>query len=45
MYRIFYEKLNENFHRMNTNNYTQLDHPVENYIGQQKYINCFKVIR
>ena len=44
-YRMFYGKLNQSFHRMNTNSFTQLDHPLENFMGQQKYINFLKVIK
>ena len=43
-YRMFYGKLNQSFHQMNTNSCTQLDHPLTNFMGQQKYINCLKVI-
>ena len=44
-YRMFYGKLNQSFHRMNTNSFTQLDHRLENFMGQQKYINFLKVIK
>ena len=43
--RMFYGKLNQSFHRMNTNSFTQLDHRLENFMGQQKYINFLKVIK
>ena len=43
-YRMFQGKLNQSFDRMNTNS-TQLDHPLANFMGQQKYINCPKVIK
>ena len=44
-YRIFYGKLNQSFHLINTNSCTQLDHPLANFMGQQKYINCLQVIK
>ena len=43
--RMFYGKLNQSFHRMNTNSCTQLDHALPNFMGQQKYINCLKLIK
>ena len=42
--RMFYRKLNQSFHRMNTNNYKELDHLLAKFMGQQKYINCLEVI-